>query len=304
VDTYGTPTYEEANPAYLSIPTFPFFFGMMFGDMGHGSVLVFFSLILIFNAKKLKAAGGKAKMVAMVRYLFFIMGMMSCWAGLLYNEFFAMPTNIFGSCYEFNEPFKHNGEKPEPGYTKGVMFKRLDSKCVYPFGQDPVWSAAENKLTLVNSIKMKMSVIFGVFHMSLGVLCKGTNLINRGHYVDFLTEVIAGFVILWGLFGWMDALILAKFFKTPDIEDCSSKAENGKCIGRDINEKTPGIIGIMITTVFGFGNYDKTKPRLPIIGSSQDVMYNYSLLLLFSAIVCIPIMLCTKPMLFSMSAKK
>ena len=54
---------------------------------------------------------------------------------------------------------------------------RRNNKCVYPFGQDPVWSAAVNKLTFVNSIKMKMSVIFGVLHMSFGIACKGTNMI-------------------------------------------------------------------------------------------------------------------------------
>lgn len=48
--------------------------------------------------------------------------------------------------------------------------------------------------------------------------------------MELLTEVIAGFVILWGLFGWMDALIFVKFFKTHDIDDCS-KIENGRCIG-------------------------------------------------------------------------
>lgn len=44
-------------------------------------------------------------------------------------------------------------------------------------GQDPVWGQAENKLAFVNSIKMKMSVIFGVLHMTFGVLCKATNTI-------------------------------------------------------------------------------------------------------------------------------
>lgn len=50
VDTYGVPKYLEANPAVLTIATFPFFFGMMFGDMGHGSVLFFTaSVIVLFN---------------------------------------------------------------------------------------------------------------------------------------------------------------------------------------------------------------------------------------------------------------
>ena len=35
-----------------------------------------------------------------------------------------------------------------------------------------------------------------------------------------MTEVIAGLIILLGLFGWMDALIISKFFKVPYIDDC------------------------------------------------------------------------------------
>jgi len=119
---------------------------------------------------------------------------------------------------------------------------------------------------LVNSIKMKMSVIFGVLHMSFGVFCKGTNMLYQGKYLEFLTEVVAGCVILWGLFGWMDALIITKFFKTYDIDDCSTMV-NGRCVGAVKNELTPGIINIMITTVFAFGNYDKKKPRDAIIGA-------------------------------------
>jgi V-type H+-transporting ATPase subunit a len=42
---------------------------------------------------------------------------------------------------------------------------------------DPIWSLTNNKLTFVNSVKMKMSVIFGIFHMTLGILIKGTNTI-------------------------------------------------------------------------------------------------------------------------------
>jgi V-type H+-transporting ATPase subunit a len=50
VDTYGIPTYQEANPAVVSIVTFPFLFGMMFGDVGHGSIIFIFSAILVlFN---------------------------------------------------------------------------------------------------------------------------------------------------------------------------------------------------------------------------------------------------------------
>ena len=59
---------------------------------------------------------------------------------------------------------------------------------------------------------MKISVIMGVIHISLGILCKVTNSIFFGNYNIFFTEVFAGLVILLGLFGWMDALIIANGF--------------------------------------------------------------------------------------------
>ena len=85
---------------------------------------------------------------------------------------------------------------------------------------DPIWSLSNNRLTFVNSIKMKMSVIFGVFHMTIGILIKGLNTNYFGQKMKFWTEVFAGLVILLGLFGWMDSLIIAKFFKVPYIDQC------------------------------------------------------------------------------------
>ena len=83
---------------------------------------------------------------------------------------------------------------------------------------DPIWSITNNRLTFVNSVKMKMSVIFGIFHMTIGIILKGTNTLYFGWIVIFMTEVVAGLIILLGLFGWMDVLIIAKFFKIPYID--------------------------------------------------------------------------------------
>ena len=54
VDTYGVPVYKEINPTVFNIISFPFLFGVMFGDVGHGAILLLFAAYLWFFSAKLK----------------------------------------------------------------------------------------------------------------------------------------------------------------------------------------------------------------------------------------------------------
>ncbi len=67
----------------------------MFGDIGHGGVILAFSIWLLRSESAKKMLPDIHK----VRYLLFMMGMFSFYAGWIYNEFFALPLNVFGSCY-------------------------------------------------------------------------------------------------------------------------------------------------------------------------------------------------------------
>lgn len=48
MNTYGVPRYKEINPGTFTIVTFPFLFGVMFGDMAHGGLLFLFGLYLLY----------------------------------------------------------------------------------------------------------------------------------------------------------------------------------------------------------------------------------------------------------------
>lgn len=99
VNTYGIPSYKEVNPAVFACVTFPFLFGIMFGDIGHGFVLLLVgSLMCIFNDFLIaRAPGSEAFLKA--RYLFLLMGFFAFFCGIIYNDFMAIPLFAMDSCY-------------------------------------------------------------------------------------------------------------------------------------------------------------------------------------------------------------
>jgi len=160
---------------------------------------------------------------------------------------------------------------------------------------------------------MKLSLIFGVLHMTFGIICKGSNLVVKKMWLELVTEVIGGFLLLWFLMGLMDLLIIAKWFRIPDIDDISKKIHvNGGTeelyIGDYLNGQYEGIISIMVTTVFQFGSFEQRKnaPFIhPLIFSNPELpndelnnkQYSFCLTLVVIAILLIFVMLCTKPCL-------
>jgi V-type H+-transporting ATPase subunit a len=72
---------------------------MMFGDIGHGSLILVLGLVLVFSADDLKKSKD-LKALAMVRYIFLLMGFFAVYCGFVYNEFFAIPLSLFSTCYE------------------------------------------------------------------------------------------------------------------------------------------------------------------------------------------------------------
>jgi V-type H+-transporting ATPase subunit a len=103
VDTYGIPTYMEANPAIFATVSFPFLFGVMFGDIGHGAVLLLFGLILCIYEQKLKQIED-LQMFLQMKYLLVLMGFFATYMGLIYNDFMSLPLNIFGrGCFTLNQ---------------------------------------------------------------------------------------------------------------------------------------------------------------------------------------------------------
>jgi V-type H+-transporting ATPase subunit a len=53
MDNYGIASYQEVNPGLFAVVTFPFLFAVMFGDIGHGLMIFFAAIWMIWTEKSL-----------------------------------------------------------------------------------------------------------------------------------------------------------------------------------------------------------------------------------------------------------
>uniref|UniRef100_A0A8C2B6D3 V-type proton ATPase subunit a n=1 Tax=Cyprinus carpio TaxID=7962 RepID=A0A8C2B6D3_CYPCA len=227
VDAYGIGTYREINPAPYTIITFPFLFAVMFGDMGHGLLMTCAALYLVIRETRLLAQKSDNEMFNMIfagRYIILLMGIFSVYTGLIYNDCFSKSLNMFGSSWSVRPMF----------FPKGNWTSTLDGNSVlqldpavpgvfggpYPLGIDPIWNVATNKLTFLNSFKMKMSVILGVIHMLFGVTLSLFNHLYFKKPLNIFLGFIPEIVFMSSLFGY---LILLIFYKWTAYDAATSK---------------------------------------------------------------------------------
>ena len=263
VDTYGIPRYKEINPGYFTIITFPFLFGVMFGDIGHSLFLLCLSIYLLINNKTLmKSTNSMIQTIAQARYFLLLMSIFSLYCGFLYNDFLSVPLYFF-SCY--------------PKYGEKSTELNKENECNYKFGLDPVWLISNNELTFINSLKMKFSVIIGVSQMTLGIILKGFNALFEKNLIDYFCVFIPQLIFMLVLFGYMDALIFLKW--TVNYE------------GEEI--RAPDIKSYLMNMILKFGKL----PDAPVKGQdwklygSRDLYEKMHMILVILAIICLIIML-------------
>jgi len=97
---YGVPAYSEIDPTPFLAVTFPLLFGLMFGDIGHGIILIISGLIgaFVFRNKK-------SKDFLNFCWIILYCGIGSILVGFLYGEFFGMEDiALFGTVFLHLEP--------------------------------------------------------------------------------------------------------------------------------------------------------------------------------------------------------
>eukprot|EP00747_Dinoflagellata_sp_TGD_P184174 gnl/TRDRNA2_/TRDRNA2_39575_c0_seq1.p1 gnl/TRDRNA2_/TRDRNA2_39575_c0~~gnl/TRDRNA2_/TRDRNA2_39575_c0_seq1.p1 ORF type:complete len:804 (-),score=201.51 gnl/TRDRNA2_/TRDRNA2_39575_c0_seq1:200-2611(-) len=254
INTYGIPRYQEFNPAVFTYVTFPFIFGMMYGDVGHGFLLFLAGVFMCAKSESLRYTVPAA---FTARFMVLQMGMCATFAGFMYNDFFSVGMQIWPS--KFEDP---NGDG---NFVPTYDVTNSGGEGPYPFGLDPAWIGASNELLFVNSLKMKMSVLFGVLQMIVGVLVRWSNALYEKNMVDFICECLPMMVFMICFFGWMDFLILYKWTHPVD--------------------NAPNIINSMIC--MGMGQQD----NMPMFDGSVEL----SKKLMLATVLSVPCMLIPKP---------
>ena len=246
VEAYGVARYREVNPAVMTIVTFPFLFAVMFGDFGHGLLMLAAATYMIAKEKSLK----KQKLNEIVqmgfdgRYCILLMSVFSVYTGLLYNECFSVPMSLFGRS-------KFGCDPNDPTFQdSGLCVSQFKSGLVpsadtpYAVGVDPVWHGTKTELLFVNSLKMKMSILMGMTQMTLGIFMSLLNFLHEKDWLSIWCEFVPQVVFLGSLFGYLSVLIVAKWvtkgatadlyhvmiymFLSPGNADCAGEGEDGK----------------------------------------------------------------------------
>uniref|UniRef100_A0A673XDK0 V-type proton ATPase subunit a n=1 Tax=Salmo trutta TaxID=8032 RepID=A0A673XDK0_SALTR len=195
VEAYGVGDYREVSPAPYTIITFPFLFAVMFGDLGHGMVMACCALWMVLTEKSHKRKRSDNEIWTMFfegRYIILMMGLFSVYTGLIYNDCFSKSLNIFGSGWSVR--YTHTSLSV---YT-----------TVQKFG---IWNMAVNRLSFLNSYKMKMSVIIGVVHMSFGVVLSVFNHLHFKQRFNISLLFLPELLFLLCLFGYLVFMIIYKW---------------------------------------------------------------------------------------------
>ncbi|XP_076005749.1 V-type proton ATPase 116 kDa subunit a isoform X10 [Genypterus blacodes] len=282
VDAYGIGNYREINPAPYTIITFPFLFAVMFGDMGHGALMTCAALYLVIRESRLLSQKSDNEMFNMVfagRYIILLMGMFSIYTGIIYNDCFSKSLNMFGSGWSVRQMFGSKGANWTTETLDGNAVLQLDPAVPgvfggpYPLGIDPIWNLASNKLTFLNSFKMKMSVVLGVIHMIFGVSLSLFNHLYFKKPLNIFLGFIPEIVFMSSLFGY---LVLLVFYKWAAYDAFSSK-------------EAPSLL-IHFINMCLFNYNDPTNK--PLYRGQMGIQ----VLLVLIALACVPCMLIVKTM--------
>lgn len=155
--TQGPPKYSEVDPTPLIMFTFPIFYGIMFGDLGHGIILILFGLLLYIRGNNFMKKWGIMLTIA---------GLSASFVGWSIGE-------VFG--------FAIGEVIPSFGHPLLEIVERHHG--VTSFNSEAVTSI------------LQISIILGIFHLTIGFGLDVFKTLREKDYVASFTDKIPTFIM-------------------------------------------------------------------------------------------------------------
>ncbi len=178
----GPPRYGEFDPTSLIALSFPIFYGMMFGDVGHGLVLLLFGLFLLYRKAPFLKSWGQILSISGIVAIFF---------GVLIGEAFGIelhkviPIASIAHLDFIEHPIIHFIHRSE-GHLASIEISALRTF-------------------------LKISVLLGILHLTIGNLISLYNTVKNREYDELLIETIPVFGMFVGFVFLMFSFIGTEF---------------------------------------------------------------------------------------------
>ncbi len=172
LELYTLPSYKELDPSFLMFLTFPFFFGLMLGDVGYGLVtLVLFSLLWW------KMPKARALLMVMV-----------------YSSLITIAFGfVFGEYFGFESVSEHTGEILVNQWHLPLHHEVLEhtGEAVYTFPR--LMNRLHGEITLLGNtlpLVLVIGAIIGFIHVNLGLFLGFINeIVSHGFKHAFLAKI-------------------------------------------------------------------------------------------------------------------
>jgi len=217
--SFGTPSYGEIDPTLLMAITFPIFFGLMFGDIGHGFLLLIVSILGLIAKRKNVDLGEIGNYVIKGAPLLFFCSISSIFFGFLYGEFFGFSI--------YHEHWYAYGIGPLLLPFRKllvVIFKIFDfdagvkmlsdpsyHEYIHPPPEGPVWFSPFHHPWILFII----SIMIGAVHLSLGIFL---DVVNKFRHKEYVEGILGSGMWLWFYIGliWIifnKGIVFTEWFK-------------------------------------------------------------------------------------------
>ncbi len=168
VGAYGLPNYREIDPTIITLFTFPIIFGLMFGDVGHGLIILIGGIFLNQIWDKFKLTGEMWDYLRKGRILIIACGIAAIFFGFLYGELFGPTTLHFAHTQKEYWPTWYTALT---GLEKGPWLSPLEDLMAF----------------------FKITLIIGIIHVFSGIIIDVYNKISAGK----IRKAIPSFSWLW-----------------------------------------------------------------------------------------------------------